>query len=39
MQDEGARRLRGGVAQALTLALDEQVFVILGIAGDQSSPS
>ena len=39
MQDIGARRCCGGVAQALTLALGEEVVVILGRSGDQSSPS
>ena len=39
MQHEGARRLRGRVAQAVPLAFREEVVVVLGIAGDQSSPS
>jgi hypothetical protein len=39
VQDIGARRLRGGVAQALALSLGIEVVVVLGVAGDQSSPS
>jgi hypothetical protein len=39
VQDIGLRRLRGGVAQALPFTLGKKVVVVLGIAGDQSSPS
>jgi hypothetical protein len=39
MQDEGPRRPLGGVAQTVPLAPGEEVVFVLGIAGDQSSPS
>jgi hypothetical protein len=39
MQDIGARDSRSRVAQALALARVEKVVLVLGIAGDQSSPS
>lgn len=39
VQDIGARRLRGSVALALALTFGNEVVVVLGVAGDQSSPS
>jgi hypothetical protein len=39
MQDIGARGSRSRVAQALALARVEKVVLVLGVAGDQSSPS